>query len=208
MQINQNLFRRTAMVCIGILVMGFAISLLVYANFGSDPCTCMNLGVSSRIGLSFGVWQLLFNCLVLVVMFFVSRRLIGIGTVINMVSIGFLVDFFRGIYAQVSPDAPAFAVRVVIVAAGLVLLAFSAALYMYPGLGVSPYDSLALMVSERFGFDFKWCRIVCDVLAVLVGWLCGSVVGAGTVVSAFFMGPLIKGFTSLLKKAFPLPQEE
>lgn len=208
MFIKPFFLRRILMVCLGVFVLGFSISLLVYANFGSDPCTCMNLGVASRLGLTFGTWQLLFNCIVLVVMFFVSRRLIGIGTVINMVSIGFLVDFFRAVYAQFLPASPAVAVRAAVMAAALVLLSFGAALYMHPGLGVSPYDSLSVMAAEKLRFDFKWCRVACDLLAVVIGFLCGSVVGVGTAVSAFCMGPLIKFFANRLNRAFPLPAEE
>lgn len=208
MRSKQFLPRRIAMVCIGVLILGFSISLLVYANFGSDPCTCMNLGLSARLGLTLGVWQLLFNCVVLVVMFFTLRRLIGVGTLINMFSIGFLVDFFGAVYARILPASPSVFIRVLIMAAALVILSFGAALYMHPGLGVSPYDSISLIVSAKCRFDFKWCRIACDSLAVLIGFFCGAVVGVGTAVSAFCMGPLIKFFADWLDKKFPVPREE
>jgi uncharacterized membrane protein YczE len=206
--LDKNKVRRILMVCVGILLMGFAISLSVYANFGTDPCTCMNLGVSGKLRLSFGVWQLLFNLVVLAIMFFLSRRLIGIGTVVNMVSIGFLVDFFRSLFAQYLPSDPPIPVRILVMAAAVVLLSFTAALYMYPKLGVSPFDSLAIILSERTGLQYRWCRVIFDVTAVVIGWLCGSVVGVGTVITAFFMGPLIKAFTDLIAKRFHFEPDE
>lgn len=204
MQISKNLIRRIVMMCIGVFLLGFSISLAVYANFGTDPCTCLNLGVSGKIGLPFGLWQLIFNCVVLILMFLLSRDLIGIGTLVNMVSIGFLVDFFRWLYSGLLPSQPAFPVRILLMIFALLLLSFSAALYIYPNLGVSPYDSLGFMVSKHLHIQFRWCRILCDVLAVLVGWLCGSVVGVSTVITAFCMGPLIKRFNDLIAKKFPL----
>lgn len=201
---NKNLVQRIGMMCIGVFLLGFAISLAVYVNLGTDPCTCMNLGVSGKIGLPFGTWQLIINCIILVFMFFLSRRLIGIGTLVNMVSIGFLVDFFGWVYARILPTQPGLLLRILIMIFALVLLAFSAALYIYPQLGVSPYDSLGFIASERLHIQFRWCRITCDVLAVLIGFLCGSVVGVGTVLTAFCMGPLIKGFGDLIAKKFPL----
>lgn len=201
---SQNLIRRVVMVCVGVFFLSYAISLLIYSNLGSDPATCMNLGIAQKVGLSLGNWQLIFNCIVLAVMFFMERRLIGIGTVINMVSIGYLIDFFRGVNAHLFPAEPSLALRFLFMAVGLILLALTAALYMYPQLGVSPYDSLGLILTRRLPFDFHWCRIGCDVLAVLIGLLCGSVVGVGTVLSAFCIGPLIKWFTGRLEELFPL----
>lgn len=207
MHIQKDLIRRVVMVCVGVFFMGFAISLLVYAAFGSDPCTCMNLGISSVLGLSLGMWQLSLNVIILLFMFLFSRHLIGIGTVINMVSIGFLVDFFRGIFAQIFPEPPTSPVRILVMLFAVVLLSFTAALYISPQLGVSPYDGLAFMIAEHLHVQFRWCRIVCDVIAVIIGWLCGSVVGVGTVLTAFFMGPLIKNFIDMITDKF-LPAAE
>ncbi len=200
--IRKDLTRRVFMVCIGVFLLGFAISLLVYSALGSDPCTCMNLGISGRIGLTLGMWQLTLNAIILVFMFLFSRHLIGIGTVINMVCVGFLVDFFRGIWAAVLPAQPSWAVRIGFMLVAVVLVAFSAALYMAPKLGVSPYDGLAILFSEHLNVQFRWCRIVCDIIAVLIGWLCGSVVGVGTLLTAFCTGPLIKLFDEFITKKF------
>ncbi len=201
---NKPLLKRIVMVCIATLIMGFAVSLSVYAALGTDPCTCLNLGISHKIGMSFGTWQLIFNCTVLVFTFFFARHLIGFGTVVNMVAIGYLVDFYGGILAHVLPADPTVFLRLVCMLCGVVILAFTAALYMYPRLGVSPYDSIGFILTERTHIQFRWCRIACDVLAVLIGFLTGSIVGLGTVITAFCMGPLIKLFGDILRKRIPL----
>jgi Predicted membrane protein len=208
MHIGKNMLRRITMVCIGTFFLGFSISLFVYANFGTDPYSCMNLGLSGKLGLQFGVWQLLMNCVFLVIIFFTGRHLIGIGTLLNMVFIGFIVDLFRGIYARILPAVPAFWVRVLVMAAAVLILSFMAALYMYPRLGTSPYDSIPVILSERTGIQFRWCRVAWDLSAVLIGWLCGSVVGVGTVLTALFLGPLIKWFTDWIAKHFPVEFED
>ncbi|MEG1291335.1 MAG: hypothetical protein RSD28_03440, partial [Lachnospiraceae bacterium] len=48
-------------VILAVILMGFALSILVLVNLGTDPCSCMNLGISSKLGLSFGTWLLMFN---------------------------------------------------------------------------------------------------------------------------------------------------
>lgn len=136
------------MVCIGIFFMGLAIALSVYAGMGSDPCTCLNLGVSQKLGLSFGNWQLILNCSILIFTFFFSRHFIGIGTLVNMTAIGYLVDFFRWVFAFILPAHPTVLLRIIIMVIALTLLSFTAALYIYPQLGISPYDSIAYMVAR------------------------------------------------------------
>jgi uncharacterized membrane protein YczE len=200
----KNLSKRIIMVCVGVLLLSVAIALSVYAGMGSDPCTCMNLGVSEKFGISFGNWQLILNCSILIFTFLFSRHFIGIGTLINMTAIGYLVDFFRWVFTVTLPVQPSLLLRVFMMALALVVLAFSAALYIYPRLGISPYDSIGYIMAEHFHFQFRWCRIASDMLALLIGWLCGSIVGIGTVLTAFCMGPLIKAFGDLIAKKFPL----
>lgn len=201
---KKNLFKRMAMVCIGTFIMGFAVSLSVYARLGTDPCTCINTGLSRVFGMSFGLWQLIMNSIVLVFTFFFARPKIGFGTVVNMVAIGFLVDFFSWLFTFFLPPAPSLPLRIACMLLGVSILAFTAALYMYPRLGVSPYDSIGFMLMKCFHTQYRWCRIGYDVLAVVIGGLSGGVVGVGTVITAFCMGPLIKFFTDRMPEWFPL----
>ena len=62
--------------------------------FGTDPFTAMNLGISEKIGLLLGHWQLLFNLILFIFVVFGDRRQIGIGTVANMVLVGNSGTFF------------------------------------------------------------------------------------------------------------------
>lgn len=197
-----------AMVCIGTFIMGFAVSLSVYAGLGTDPCTCMNTGLSHIFGMSFGMWQLIMNSIVLSFTFFFARSKIGFGTIVNMVAIGFLVDFFSGLFSLFLPQNPSLALRIVFMLCGVVILSFNAALYMYPNLGVSPYDSIGFMLVNCFHIQYRWCRISYDVLSVVIGWLFGGAVGVGTVITAFCIGPLIKIFGDLIQKKFPLQLDE
>ena len=78
---------------LGILFIGLCVSFLRLSQFGVDPFSAMNLGISGFIGWSFGTWQLLVNAIILVVVFFQARSCIGAGTIINMVFVGYIADF-------------------------------------------------------------------------------------------------------------------
>jgi NifU-like protein involved in Fe-S cluster formation len=64
--------------------------------------------------------------------------------------------------------------------------------------------SIGFILSDQTHVQFRWCRITCDIIAVLIGFLCGAVVGVGTVITAFCMGPLIKYFGDIIQKKIPL----
>ena len=69
--------KRILLSFLGVTGMGFFLSFLVLCNLGTDPCTFMNRSISSRIGMQFGNWQLLINCVMFLIVLFLDRKLIG-----------------------------------------------------------------------------------------------------------------------------------
>ena len=65
--------KRTGGMVLGILFIGLCVSFLRLSQFGVDPFSAMNLGISGFIGWSFGTWQMLVNAIILVVVFFQAR---------------------------------------------------------------------------------------------------------------------------------------
>lgn len=86
---------RTVLVIIGVIIIGFGVSLLVRAGLGTDPFSCLNLGISKLTGKSFGTCQLIMNLILCLVPFIFSKKNLGIGTLINMILVGYTADFFR-----------------------------------------------------------------------------------------------------------------
>ena len=86
------------------------------------------------------------------------------------------------------------------------ILCLSSALYFTADLGVSTYDAVALVWSQRqHKIKFAYCRVICDLVCVTLGVILLLIagkdfseifgeVGIGTIITAFFMGPLITYF--------------
>ena len=83
------------MMLAGILFISICVGCYRLSGFGVDAFTCMNLGISGYIGMSFGTWQLIMNIAILIVVFFTVRRCIGAGTIVNMVCVGYGADLIR-----------------------------------------------------------------------------------------------------------------
>lgn len=183
--------KRMAIMFMSILLMGFAVSVFSYSGMGVDPFTALNMSISAKLGISFGFLQMCVNGVVLVLVALTANRLINVGTIVNMVGVGYVCEFFTSIYNQLLPQENPFAVRLVLMALGVFLLSLSASLYFNCNVGVSPYDALGFVMEEKTKLKYRWCRVVTDLICTGVAFLLGGPIGIGTVVTAFFMGPVI-----------------
>lgn len=195
---------RWGMMIAGILFIGVCVGAYRLSRFGADAFTCMNLGISGFLGMSFGTWQLIMNLAILAVVLWKARSCIGPGTVANMVGVGYLADFTCWIVLDVLRVEMTLPLRVGALVVGSALVGLGVALYMAAEMGISPYDSVGLIIVDMTGgrIPFRWARVLSDVTAVSVGVIfcllsggnMGMILGVGTICSALLNGPLIQFF--------------
>ncbi|MEX1377156.1 MAG: hypothetical protein AB1Z23_06745 [Eubacteriales bacterium] len=192
--------RRILMTVLGVLTAGFSVGIFNFSTFGMDPFQVLAHGIWEHLKIGFGTFYLLLNLLMLVGVFFVDKTKIGLGTLINIFLLGYVVQFSSWLFATLIPD-PTLIVRIFALLIGIIIISFGSALYFTGDLGVSTYDAVALLMAEKGIAKFQYCRIGTDVVCTITGFLLGATVGIGTVVTAFFMGPIIAFFNK--KVAIP-----
>ncbi|SER89854.1 Uncharacterized membrane protein YczE [Gracilibacillus ureilyticus] len=187
---------RFNMMIIGNLFIGIAVALLRISELGTDPFSTINLGLSGFLGISFGVYQLGFNAILLIVILVLYRSSIGIGTLVNMVGIGFISDFFVYGYFFIFEDPAFLFIRIVMMLSAVFFASMGVALYITPNLGMAPYDALAFAIEKVSGnkIRFPVARIATDITCVVIGFSFGAIVGVATVIFAFFTGPFVQYF--------------
>ena len=62
---------------------------------------------------------------------------------------------------------------------------------MIANLGPGPRDGLMTGAQRITGLPIVWVRSAIEILVVTVGWLLGGIVGIGTLLFAFGIGPSI-----------------
>lgn len=194
-RLNRYMAKRLGMMMAGVFCMGLAVTIYNKTKFGTDPFTCMVLGVSDRLGLPFGITQLCINCVIILLGVFFGRQFLGIGTVINMTCVGFIADFTTFLYDKIFPDPESMVARIILFALIFILHCFGGSIFFTAALGVGAYDIIGFVMNDRLHLNYRWCRVTTDVLCVIAGFSLGSIVGVGTVLTAFFMGPIIQFFT-------------
>ena len=199
---NGYFVKRSAMMVIGILFICICVGCYRLSGFGVDAFTCMNLGISQFIGMSFGSWQLIMNAAILVLVFFTVRKCIGAGTIVNMVCVGYGADLICWMVQDVLGIVPGLPLRVCFLLIGCLFAGLGVAFYMTAEMGIAPYDSVALIIEKATAgkIRFQYARVLSDVACVVTGvvfclaargdlWM---IVGIGTLCNAFLNGPLIQ----------------
>ena len=198
-------FKRFFIMVFGILFMGCFLSFLRSVGWGLDPYTFQNDIVRTRIGWTLGNWNLLFNAVLFVFVIIFNRRLIGLGTIVNWVGVGYSTDFFTWVQARLIPasifTAPEWLpLKVVIFILALLGFVVSASFYMNAQLGLSPYDALAKIIADALHkIPFAVTRICYDLTAIIVGLVVAhgtdipvSPAWISSTLMAFLLGPTIQ----------------
>lgn len=192
--------KRAILVTVANMILGLGIALLRLSGFGTDPYTCMNLGVSSHLPVSYGTYQMLLNVVLFIPVLILDRKSFGVGALVNMLALGYFVEFFMFVFScagvTIEGLAGFLAVRAVVLVLGVLVVCFGVALYLFCDMGAAPYDRIGVMIDtySHGAIKFKWARVGMDILSTGIGIMTGSVVGAGTVIMAFFTGPIVSFF--------------
>ena len=195
----------------GVLVCGLGVGFFKQAAMGVDPFQSFISGLDYLLPLSSGALYAIASLLLLIFAFRMERSLIGIATFLNLFGVGYIAQFTHQFLQIPLPD-PSLAVRFLFLGAGIVGVCLGSSLYMTADLGVSAYDSVSIILSRKLKLkSFQYARVGCDLISVLLGaatfLLAGgelqalpTIAGIGTVITAFFMGPLIALFNEKVSK--------
>lgn len=201
--------RRILMSALGVLTGAVAVGFFKLAAFGVDPFQSFMSGIDQLIPIDFGTLYVIVNaCLLLFALIF-DRHYIGVATAVNLFLLGYVVQFSYDMLQLLFPD-PSMLIRIISFVIGFVVLCMASSIYMTADLGVSTYDAIALVMANKWKIGkFKFIRIITDLVCVLLGlvlFLLGggawkdvpAFIGIGTILTAFFMGPLIDFFNRKL----------
>ncbi len=188
---------KALMSLIGISLISFGAALSQTMNMGLDPFTAINTGASELLGFTLGNYQLFVNAAILAIILFFDRKIIGWGTIFNLVLVGYMIEFFISMLESfIDPTQFAFIVQLLITVVAILIFTFGVALYMDADLGVSPYDAIAPVITDRVSASYKTVRMIQDIIVVITAWILGGPVGVSTFITGFLAGPLIDFFSN------------
>ena len=178
---------------------------------GNEPYTAMNMAISDGLHMSLGTYQLILNLFLLIIQLIWGRAYIGFGSIINLCFLGYIIEAAGDLMGLILPSAQGytFLQKILFMIVSLLILTFGISMYQTANLGVSPYDYLALGMTDHLPTPYFLNRVVTDAISVLtiVAVVLGGLItwneshlGIGTVVGAFFLGPLINFYSKFNEK--------
>jgi len=179
--------RRLSQLAVGLVLYGVTLAMMIRATLGNASWDVLHQGMSSHLPISIGTAVIVMS-LVVLLLWIPLREMPGLGTIANSFVVGLVADAALAVL-----DAPgALWVRSLLMVGGVVLNALATALYIGSQFGPGPRDGLMTGLHRRTGISIGWVRAGLELVVVLVGWALGGVVGAGTVLYAVAIGPLVQ----------------
>jgi uncharacterized membrane protein YczE len=185
---GQNLARRFTQLVVGLVIFGLGIAMMLRSGLGLPPWDVLHQGLGERFGLSVGVWSIIISVAVLV-LWLPLRERYGVGTVLNAIIIGVVIDL--GALVVPAPEAVWWAV--VLMVGGIFLIGLASGMYIGANLGPGPRDGLMTAIARR-GVSIRATRWGLEIAVLITGILLGGTFGVGTVAFALFIGPIVHFF--------------
>jgi uncharacterized membrane protein YczE len=184
---------------LGLAVFGVGIALLIAAHLGAAPWDVFHTGISELTGLAVGQVTIITG-VVLLMLWIPLGETMGLGTILNAIEIGVVVD----IALPLLPEPELLIARTAMMLGGVVVIAIGSGLYIGAGLGPGPRDGLMTGFAKR-GISIRFARTAIEVTVLVIGIALGGAIGIGTAVFALGIGPLVQFFLPRLQIAPLLP---
>jgi len=189
--LHGGLATRVAWLVTGLFLCACGVVLFFESELGLPPWDVLHQGLAEQLGISFGAANLVVSLVVLLLVWRL-KAMIGLGTLLNAILVGSFVIFLTAIDAVDALSQDMLGVRIALIALGLVCFGVGSAFYICASLGAGPRDSLMLVTSRGLGVRLGAARTGLELAALVVGFLLGGTVGIGTLVFAVGIGPVVE----------------
>jgi hypothetical protein len=191
---SSNYIKRILVCLIANILIGITIAAMRVVNLGIDPFTSLIIGVSNLSKIPFRYIYPIINAVIIILIFFLNKPMIGIGTVINLLVIGPVADYSAALIENIY-NKQTFISRIIILIIALIIMSMNVSIYTSTNIGVSAYDSLFITINKKKPkISLGIARIITDSISMIVGIIGKATLGIGTLLNVFLMGPMVEFF--------------
>ena len=174
------------MLIIGLFLFGLGEAIIIGSGSGVSPWTVLAQGISTRSDLSIGM-ATFFISIAILIFWIPLKQVPGIGTILNAIIIASAIDLTLPYLPQ--PDDITF--KIIQACFGILVVGLGSGIYLCSNLGPGPRDGLMIGLQKQTNTSLPAIRTIIELSAVISGWLLGGVVGVGTILFVFGIGPCV-----------------
>ena len=182
---------------VGLILFGLGETMLIAANVGVSPWTVLAQGISIKTGYSIGIATFIVSIGVLILWIPLKQKP-GIGTILNTIIISIVLD----VSLPYLPTPESFFLQALQVFIGVIIVGLGSGFYLISNLGPGSRDGLMTGLQKKTNLPIALIRATIEVSAVVFGFYLGGVVGIGTLVFAFGIGPAVSAGLFFVSRFF------
>jgi len=186
----------------GVFLTALGVALNNCSGLGNDPVGMVYDGIRSVAKLNheqLGTASNFVNIILIILLLFIGKRYVHIGTLISVITYGSFVNIGTEIYNYFNITNTVIN-NCITSAIGCTLIYIGVSIFITMDIGVDAFTGVVLVISDKTGLDFKRTKIAFDLSMIVVGTVLGGKLGAITFITAFTAGPAIQFFVSKFKK--------
>ena len=181
----------------GLIIFSLGVHLTIRANLGLAPWDCLGMGLANQTPLNYGL-SMTITAIICLIIDLLMKEKIGFGTIIDALFTGNCVQVFNDL--DHFPETTNVFAGILIIIAGLTLMAVGQFFYMSAGQCCGPRDALLVGLGKRLSFlPIGAVLVILYGTVLLIGWLLGGPVGIGTIVTTFGSGVVMQMVFNALK---------
>ena len=183
--------------CFGLILFGLGEGLLIVSFTGASPWSVLAQGISLNVNLSVGMITFLISVFVLILWIPLGQKP-GMATLLNALIIALMIDFF----IKYVPTPSNYYNQLILAIVSVITVGIGGGIYLVSNLGAGPRDGLMIGLQKKTNLPIAAVRATLEITVVSVGWYLGGVVGIGTLLFAFGIGPCVAFGLYLVDKIF------
>jgi uncharacterized protein len=181
--------------------LGNAIAVKVQ-HVGLHPWEVLNVALYHHFGLTIGTWGVICGLLLVIISYFTARKYIRIGTFLNALLIGPIMDFF--LWLDFLPEPTHSWVDYPIIFCAIVIAGIGGGMYVAAGLGAGPRDGFMLSISNKTKLSVSQARILVESFVLIIGFILGGPVFIATFFYTFIQSPVFQRSMSIFNSLIEL----
>lgn len=179
-----------------------AIGIYIFINcqIGADTIDVFIDGIHKKMNMSIALSDQIYTCVIFGFAFILSRKRIGILSIVNTLLIGICIATIEPIISQFDLSNSTYFVKIIALLFAQLCFGISYGLLQTLKLGMNTTDALLFYFVDKLNIDYMKIRLVFDVIITLLGISLGGVVGIGTILSVTTTGILVSYFANIFNK--------
>jgi len=173
---------------LGLFLFGLGDAIIIGSGAGVSPWTVLAQGISNSTNWTIGFSTFIVSLGVLI-LWLPLRQQPGMGTILNLFIIAGTID----LTLPYLPSPTEYPNQVLQAAIGIMTIGLGSGFYLTANLGPGPRDGLMVGLQRITELPLITVRTALELMVVTTGWLMGGLVGLGTIMFVFGIGPAVAG---------------